>query len=197
MIYSVTGKLILNESGFSVVESNGIGYRIYTSISSQKTCKLNTVVTFYTYLNVREDAMELFGFTTKDELNSFKLLISISGVGPKVAIAILSSLSSEQIALAVANGDYKTLTIAPGVGPKLAQRIVLELKDKVKGLLNQVSTASNGSVIKADSKVSQAFQALAVLGYNASEVSPILQKLDSNLSVSEMIKETLKAMKKG
>ena len=134
MIYSVKGTLIHIESGFVVVECNGIGFRVNTTLTTQKNVKLNSTVTLYTHMSVREDAMELYGFYSKSELSTFKLLISISGVGPKVALAILSELSSEQIALSVSASDYKTLTRASGVGPKLAQRIVLELKDKIKGI---------------------------------------------------------------
>ena len=133
MIYSVRGTLILMDAGMAVVECAGVGYRIQTSVSTQKQLKLNSEVTLYTHMNVREDAMELFGFATKSELNTFKMLINITGVGPKVALAILSELTSEQIAMCVSSNDSKTLTRANGVGPKLAQRIVLELKDKIKG----------------------------------------------------------------
>lgn len=182
------------ENGFSVVECMGVGYKINTSISTQKNLKLNEEVTLYTHMNVREDSVELFGFYTQNELSTFRLLISISGVGPKVAIAILSSLTSEQIALSVASNDYKTITIAPGVGPKLAQRIVLELKDKVKGI---TSENSNSTIISDTGKISQAVSALAVLGYSSADVAPVLSKLDNSLSVQDMIKETLKSMKKG
>lgn len=195
MIYSVRGKLIHLDNGFSVVECGGVGYKVQTSINTQKKLKLNDEVTLYTHMHVREDAMELFGFYDQSELSTFRLLISISGVGPKVALAILSSLSSEQIALSVAGNDYKVLTVANGVGPKLAQRIVLELKDKVKGLI--VEGNNKGSVIQNTGKISQAVSALAVLGYSASDVSPVLSKLDADLSVQDLIKETLKAMKKG
>ena len=110
MIYSVKGTLVHLESGFAVVECGGIGYKVNTTITTQKELKLNSTVTLFTYMHVREDAMELFGFYSKGELSTFKMLISISGVGPKVALAILSELSSEQIAIAVAASNYKTLT---------------------------------------------------------------------------------------
>ena len=147
MIYSVRGNLILMEAGLAVVECNGIGFRVQTSLTTQRQLKLNSEVTLFTHMNVREDAMELFGFATKSELNTFKMLISISGVGPKVALAILSELSSEQIAMCVSASDSKTLTRANGVGPKLAQRIVLELKDKFKGISEQQGIELKGSVI--------------------------------------------------
>lgn len=139
--------------------------------------------------------MELFGFATKGELSTFKMLIGITGVGPKVALAILSDLTSEQIAMCVSSGDSKTLTRANGVGPKLAQRIVLELKDKIKGVTDTAGfDVSKGSVIADTGNVPKAVAALAVLGYSAADVTPILSKLDPSLSVEAMIAATLKQM---
>lgn len=195
MIYSVRGNLILMDAGFAVVECGGVGYRVQTSVSTQKQLKLNTEVMLYTHMNVREDAMELFGFASKSELNTFKMLIAITGVGPKVALAILSELSSEQIAMCVSAGDSKTLTRANGVGPKLAQRIVLELKDKIKGIsAGSGFEVSKGSVIADTGNVSKAVAALAVFGYSAADVTPILSRLDPNLTVEEMITATLRQM---
>lgn len=194
MIYSVRGNLVLMEAGMVVVECGGVGFRVQTSLNTQKQLKLNTEVTLFTYMNVREDAMELFGFSSKSELSTFKLLISISGVGPKVALAILSELSSEQIAMCVSSSDSKTLTRANGVGPKLAQRIVLELKDKIKGIGEQPGVELKGSVIADTGNIPKAVQALAVLGYSAADVTPFLSQLDPNLSVEQMIAATLKQM---
>ena len=196
MIYSVKGTLVHIESGFVVVECNGIGFRVNTTLTTQRNVKLNSVVTLYTHMSVREDAMELYGFYSKAELSTFKMLISISGVGPKVALAILSELSSEQIALSVSASDYKTLTRASGVGPKLAQRIVLELKDKIKGI--SVDTAdgvvTTGSVIADTGNIPKAVQALAVLGYSAADVTPVLSKLDPSMTVEQLIAATLRQM---
>lgn len=196
MIYSVKGTLIHIESGFVVVDCNGIGFRVNTTLTTQRNVKLNSVVTLYTHMSVREDAMELYGFYSKAELSTFKMLISISGVGPKVALAILSELSSEQIALSVSASDYKTLTRASGVGPKLAQRIVLELKDKIKGI--SVDTAdgvvTKGSVIADTGNIPKAVQALAVLGYSAADVTPVLSKLDPSMTVEQLIAATLRQM---
>lgn len=197
MIYSVKGTLIHIESGFVVVECNGIGFRVNTTLTTQKNVKLNSTVTLYTHMSVREDAMELYGFYSKSELSTFKLLISISGVGPKVALAILSELSSEQIALSVSASDYKTLTRASGVGPKLAQRIVLELKDKIKGISVDDSmggVVTKGSVIADTGNIPKAVQALAVLGYSAADVTPVLSKLDPSLTVEQLIAATLRQM---
>lgn len=195
MIYSVRGNLILMDAGFAVIECGGVGYRVQTSITTQKQLKLNTETMLYTYMNVREDAMELFGFASKGELNTFKMLIGITGVGPKVALAILSDLTSEQIAMCVSSGDSKTLTRANGVGPKLAQRIVLELKDKIKGVVDTTGfDIGKGSVIADTGNVPKAVAALAVLGYSAADVTPILSKLDPGMSVEAMIAATLKQM---
>ncbi len=194
MIYSVRGNLILMDAGFAVVECGGVGYRVQTSVNTQKTLKLNSEVLLYTYMNVREDAMELFGFASKSELSTFKLLIGITGVGPKVALAILSELSTEQIAMCVSSEDSKTLTRASGVGPKLAKRIVLELKDKFKSVDTAGFEPNNGSVIADTGNVPKAVAALAVLGYSAADVTPILSRLDPNLSVEQMIAATLKQM---
>ena len=195
MIYSVRGNLILMDAGYAVVECGGVGYRVQTSITTQKQLKLNTETMLYTYMNVREDAMELFGFATKGELSTFKMLIGITGVGPKVALAILSDLTSEQIAMCVSSGDSKTLTRANGVGPKLAQRIVLELKDKIKGVTDTAGfDVGKGSVIVDTGNVPKAVAALAVLGYSAADVTPILSKLDPTMPVEAMIAATLKQM---
>ena len=194
MIYSVRGDLILMDSGYAVVECGGVGYRVQTSMTTQKSLKLNTEVMLYTHMNVREDAMELFGFATKGELNTFKMLINITGVGPKVALAILSELTAEQIAMCVSANDSKTLTRANGVGPKLAQRIVLELKDKIKGFDPSGFEISKGSVIADTGNVSKAVAALAVFGYSAADVTPILSRLDPNMTVEEMITATLRQM---
>ena len=194
MIYSVRGNLILMDAGFAVVECGGVGYRVQTSITTQKQLKLNTETMLYTYMNVREDAMELFGFATKGELSTFKMLIGITGVGPKVALAILSELSPEQIAMCVSSEDSKTLTRASGVGPKLARRIVLELKDKFKSVDTEGFEVNKGSVIADTGNVPKAVAALAVLGYSAADVTPILSRLDPNMSVEQMIAATLKQM---
>lgn len=195
MLYSVRGKLILTTPNSAVVECGGVGFHCQTTFNTLRTLKQGSEVMLYTYLNVREDAMELYGFASKGELSTFKMLIGITGVGPKVALAILSELSSEQIAMCVSSGDSKTLTRASGVGPKLAQRIVLELKDKIKGIAESEGfEISKGSVVVDTGNVPKAVAALAVLGYSAADVTPILSKLDPNMSVEAMIAATLKQM---
>ncbi len=195
MIYSVTGNFVYSELGFVVIECGGVGYRCQTTTNTQKNLKLNTKVTLYTHLNVREDAMELFGFYSQTELSTFRTLIGVSGVGPKMAISILSELSSEQVIMAVSASDVKALTRASGVGPKLAQRIILELKDKLKGFAtSDITVETKGSVIADTGNISKAVGALAVLGYSAADVTPVLSKLDASLSVEELIAQTLRRM---
>ena len=195
MFYSLNGDLIHMEPGFAVVECSGVGYKCFTTLNTQKSLpNIGTKIMLYTHLNVREDAMDLFGFSTKNELSCFKMLTSVSGVGAKVGLAILSELTYEQVAMAIASGDSKTLTRAAGVGNKLAQRIILELKDKLKNSGTSLDSVSMGSNISAAGNASEAVKALNVLGYSTSDAAPIVAKLDSSLSVEEMIRAALKAM---
>lgn len=178
MLYSVRGKLIAIESNAAVVECGGVGYMCQTTMNTLKAVKLNTEVTLYTYLNVREDAVDLFGFATKAELETFKNLISVSGVGPKAGLAVLSELSPEQVAMAIASDDLKTITRAQGIGKKIAQRIVLELKDKLAKAAKEDSSfaqVAQNSVNVSTGNVPKAIEALGVLGYSPSDVSPVSQ----------------------
>lgn len=197
MLYSVRGKLIAIESNAAVVECGGVGYMCQTTMNTLKAVKLNTEVTLYTYLNVREDAVDLFGFATKAELETFKNLISVSGVGPKAGLAVLSELSPEQVAMAIASDDLKTITRAQGIGKKIAQRIVLELKDKLAKAAKEDSSFAQvvqNSVNVSTGNVPKAIEALGVLGYSPSDVSPVLATLDSTLPVEQLISLTLKQM---
>ena len=195
MLYSVRGNVIHMEQGFVVIECAGVGYRCQTTLNTMKNIKNGTEATLYTYLNVREDAVELYGFYSTQELSCFKTLTSVSGVGPKMALSLLSELSPEQIAMCVSASDVKSLTRAQGVGPKLAQRIILELKDKLSVFpQSDMTVESKGSVIADTGKIPQAVAALAVLGYSAADVTPVLSRLDQSLTVTERISETLKRM---
>lgn len=197
MLYSVRGKLIAIESNAAVVECGGVGYMCQTTMNTLKAVKLNTEVTLYTYLNVREDAVDLFGFATKAELETFKNLISVSGVGPKAGLAVLSELSPEQVAMAIASDDLKTITRAQGIGKKIAQRIVLELKDKLAKAAKEDSSfaqVAQNSMNVSTGNVPKAIEALGVLGYSPSDVSPVLATLDSTLPVEQLISLTLKQM---
>ena len=201
MFYSLTGKIIYTDASTVAVECNGVAFRCTTSINTlQKTGGVGNTVTLYTYLHIREDAMELFGFYDNEELESFKLLISVSGVGPKAAIAILSVLTPSALAVCVTSGDVKTITKAQGVGAKIAQRIVLELKDKLsKTVPSQIAVSEFSSMGFGSSNAnkSEAVSALAALGYTQSDASSVIAKLDDSLSVQELIKQGLKLLSRG
>ena len=198
MIYSVTGTLIHMDATTAVVECGGVGFKCLTTLNTLKQLgPAGGKVTLYTYLNVREDAVDLFGFATKAELETFKNLISVSGVGPKAGLAVLSELSPEQVAMAIASDDLKTITRAQGIGKKIAQRIVLELKDKLAKAAKEDSSfaqAAQNSVNVSTGNVPKAIEALGVLGYSPSDVSPVLATLDSALPVEQLISLTLKQM---
>ncbi|WP_444643773.1 Holliday junction branch migration protein RuvA [Caproiciproducens sp. R1] len=195
MFYSLKGKLIHMEPGLAVVECGGVGFKCLTTLSTQRTLPaLGEQATLYTHLNVREDALDLFGFATLGELNCFKMLTGVSGVGPKVGLAILSELAPEQVAMAVATGDSKTLTRASGVGAKLAQRITLELKDKVKGMQTGGAAFAPAGIVSASSNAAAAVNALTVLGYSPTDAAAVVGRFDSALPVEELIRQSLKAM---
>lgn len=200
MFYSIRGKLIHSEPGVAVIECGGVGFKTNISFNTQKSLpKQGEEVMLFTYLNVREDALDLFGFYSKEELNCYKMLTNISGVGPKVALAILSELTPEKLALAVAASDSKAFSRANGVGPKLAGRIVLELKDKVKGLIFESSSEEASSVAvlnNASSNAAGAVQALTALGYSPSEAAAVVGKIDSSLKTEEIIRLALKSLAK-
>lgn len=199
MFYSLTGKLVHMEPSVAVIECGGVAFKCLTSMHTQRSLpRIGETATLYTHLNVREDSLDLFGFSSKNELNCFKMLTGISGVGPKVALAILSELSPEGVAVAAASGDSKSFTRASGVGPKLGQRIVLELKDKVKKMAGTSGdlqlTPAEAGVISASKNAEQAVQALIVLGYTQSEASQAVARLDSALATEELIRLALKGM---
>lgn len=193
MIYSVRGKLIHTESELAVVECGGVGYACKTTFYTLQKIAGESEVTLYTYLAVREDAADLFGFSTKEELKCFKMLITVSGVGPKAAISILSSNSPSQFALAVATGDSKSLTKCKGIGAKTAQRIVLELKDKIakENTVSVRGTADFVPAVPQGGAADEAVTALVVLGYTEGEAMQVISKLDPTLSVEELIKKAL------
>lgn len=193
MIYCLTGKLIHTEQELAVIECAGVGYACKTTFSTLQKIAGKETVTLYTHLAVKEDDVSLFGFADKEELKSFRMLISVSGVGPKAAIAILSACTPSQFALAVATGDSKAFTKVKGIGTKIAQRIVLELKDKI-AKENTISVRSDGeSIISAPEggAVHEAVSALVVLGYSEGEAMSVISKLDPTLPVEELIKKAL------
>jgi Holliday junction DNA helicase RuvA len=199
MIYSVKGILTHMESGVAVVECGGVGFKCFTSMNTQRSLpQIGAQAKLFTVLNVREDALDLFGFATQAELSCFKMLTGVSGVGPKVGLAILSELTPEQVAASVATGDSKTLTRASGVGPKLAQRICLELRDRVRDLgASSVASAPAAGAISASSHAAAAVEALSVLGYSPSDAAAVVARFDSALPVEELIRLSLRAVDAG
>lgn len=196
MLYSVRGTLIHREPSLAVVECGGVGYACRTTYATSAALgEIGSEARLYTYLYLREDALELFGFGDMQELNCFKLLIGVSGVGPKAALTILSDLEPARFMLTIAAGDSKVLTKSKGIGAKIAQRIVLELKDKIaKESFGLAETATVPTASVAEGSVAEAISALMVLGYAQSEVMPILATLDPGLSSAELIRQTLKAI---
>lgn len=198
MFYSITGRVVHRDTQSVALETGGVAFQCSTTLSTlKKIGEKGSTATLYTYLNVREDALDLFGFATEQELECFKLLISVSGVGPKAALAILSELTPDKLALCLATGDSKSITRAQGVGPKLAQRVVLELKDKLaKGLELPADSPEiqAAGLAAADGNASEAVSALVMLGYSQSEAAMAVSKLDGTLSVEELIKQALKQL---
>lgn len=196
MIYSVHGKLIHIEANLAVIECGGVGYGVRTSaVTISKLPAMGETATLYTYLHVTESGLDLFGFYDQGELNCFKMLLGVTRVGPKAALSVLSGVTAEQFALAVASGDAKTLSRAPGLGMKTAQRIILELKDKIsKEQAAAGISMPDIPVLNQNSNASEAINALVVLGYTQSEAAGAVTKLSPELSVEDMIKKSLQTL---
>ena len=195
MFYSLNGKLIEAQPGYVAVECGGVGYLCAVSDSTlSKLPPIGGNVFLLTQLVVSQDSVSLYGFISETEKICFKMLTSVSGIGNKTAMALLSALSPEQIALAVASGDYKLLTRANGVGPKQAQRIALELKDKVKALGAPAELPSGSGTFSPAGNSSEAISALMVLGCSASEAASLVAKLDPALPVEELISGALRLL---
>lgn len=178
-----------------VLDVQDVGYLLFVSMTTlQETPPVGKTMKLFTYLSVREDAMELFGFADREELSCFKLLTTVSGVGPKVGLAILSELTPERVALSVAAGDHKALTKAAGVGPKLAQRITLELRDKFAVPTGAVDMPSAGGQPSAAGNAAEAVRALTVLGFTAGEAAAAVGKLDGSEPVESLVRQALKAL---
>lgn len=205
MFYYISGRLAYLDPTTAVVDAGGVGYKFtisqstYSQMPPHRSVDEKPTVTLYSYMAVREDAVELYGFASEDELASFKLLITVSGVGPKAAISILSLLSPQKLAIAICSDDKKTISKANGVGPKTAARIVLELKDKLKG--QAIGTDEDGiandvaDLLGTNDKRSDALSALTVLGYTRGEAEAVIKKIDTaNLEVDDIIKEALKRL---
>ena len=201
MFYYVNGTVAHLAPYLAVIDCGGVGYACRTTNNTLARLKRGETARLYTYLNVREDAMELYGFFREDERNCFQLLIGVSGVGPKAALSILSSSTPETLAMSIITGDEKALTVAPGIGKKIAQRVILELKDKLaKGQIapGGESYGGTGVTVIPENKSSEAAAALAVLGYSTAEIGVALKGIDLDaLSLEEIIKQALKKMVKG
>ena len=199
MFYYLNGVVAEMEANLAVIDCGGVGYACATTNYTLSQLKKGERAKLYTYMNVREDAVELFGFARQSELHSFKLLLGVSGVGPKAALSILSANTPANLAMAVVMGDEKALTAAPGIGKKIAQRIILELKDKLAKEQSSFSgdTGAMLPVAVPDDKTREAGAALAVLGYSASEVAAALKGIDMDaLPLEEIIRQALKRMVK-
>ena len=199
MFYYVNGTVAEIEAGLAVIDCSGVGYACATTNYTLSQLKKGERAKLYTYLNVREDAMEMFGFASQSELRSFKMLIGVSGVGPKAALSILSSTTPQQLSMAVVMGDEKALTAAPGIGKKIAQRIILELKDKLIKEQGGFEAGSGAAVAMPaqNNKAGEAAAALAVLGYGSQEIAAALKDIDMDaLPLEEIIRQSLKKMVK-
>lgn len=199
MLYNLNGRLTVTDVNFIVVECGGVGFKCFTTLNTVKEIgKVGDMVNVFTYLAVREDAMDLYGFASLAELDAFKLLITVSGIGPKAAAAILSELTPDKLALCIASGDVKSITRAQGVGKKTAERVVLELKDKMGSIaVGSTSDAvSSAASVGAGTDSAEAVEALVALGYSQSDAAVVVGGMDKSLSVDEMIRLGLKQLAK-
>ncbi len=201
MYYYISGTLALLALSTAVIDAGGVGYKL--TISSNTFGKLSgkegSSAKLYTYFSVREDAMELFGFADEEEKKAFELLISVSGVGPKAAMAILSIMSPERLSAAVLSGDAKSIAKANGVGAKTAARVVLELKDKIGKVIDAAEASESdgaGGQSIGGSNFDDALAALTVLGYTRAEANYALSSIDRTLDTESIIREALKKLMK-
>ena len=196
MIYYISGPVTVLEPGLAVVECGGVGYGCRVTAYTAAQLKLNQSARLYVTESIREDAYDLYGFISKEEQRCFELLTSVNGVGPKAAMAILSAGGPQNFTLAVMTGDEKMLTAAQGVGKKIAQRIIMELKDKVGG--GSVELDFSGPAVAAapasDNHAALAHAALQELGYSPAEINAALKGVDPNASTEEMVRYALRAM---
>ena len=196
MFYFIKGKAAIIEPSLVVIDAGGVGYSVNTSLHSSSSVKRGDDVTFYTYLHVREDIFELYGFATQTELGCFKQLIGVSGVGPKAALAILGTVTPEKLSLCIVTGDEKALCAAPGVGKKLAQRVILELKDKINASQISEDTAAEFAAGTAPSSAMEdAIAALVALGYpKAAAMNALKGEEKKGLQTEELIRAALKKL---
>ena len=198
MFYYLSGVVAEMEANLAVIDCGGVGYACATTNYTLSQLKKGEKAKLYTYMNVREDAVELFGFASQSELHSFKLLLGVSGVGPKAALSILSANTPANLAMAVVMGDEKALTAAPGIGKKIAQRIILELKDKLTKEQQEIGMPTVPGIVAGEkSKAVEAAAALAVLGYTQQDIAVAMKGVDmENLPLEEIVRQSLKKMVK-
>ena len=200
MFYYVSGTVAHVEPRLAVIDCGGVGFACNTTANTLSALTKGKQAKLYTHLAVKEDDMTLYGFASREELNLFRQLISVSGVGPKAALAILSVSTPSNLALSIITGDTKPLVAAPGVGKKIAQRVVLELKDKLakeQGEALEQYTAPQNGLVLAEDKLGESAAALAVLGYSQSEINLALKGIDlEGLTPEQIIKQALKKMMK-
>lgn len=200
MFYYLEGKVAHIGPSLAVIDCGGVGFSCFTTSRTLGTLSLGKTAKLYTFLYTREDVMDLYGFASEQERTSFQMLLGVSGVGPKAAIALLSTNTPERLAVAIVSDDTKALTAAPGIGKKIAQRIILELKDKLsKGqIITHTGEAYAGGVtVIPQDKRSEATAALAVLGYAPGEIATALSGIDlASLELQDIIKQALKKMVK-
>ena len=203
MFYYISGSLARLDSTIAVIDAGGVGYKMtisyntYASLSREQQTSGTSCVKLFSYMAVREDGIEIFGFFSEDELNAFKLLITVSGVGPKAAISILSQLTPAKLSVAICTDDKKSISQANGIGPKTAARIILELKDKLNSQLDDFDTDTSPQIeaYSKDNKLGDAQDALTVLGYSRNEALNALKSIDTqNLELDEIIKLALKKL---
>ena len=196
MFYYLEGTITIMDTNLAVVDCGGVGYACHTTNTTLAQLRVGKQARLYTYCNIREDAFDIYGFFSREELNCFEQLLSVSGVGPKAALSILSVVTPEQFLLAVMTQDAKTLTMAQGVGKKMAQRILLDLKDKVADSSLELQGASLSDVpVVHGSKTAEATAALASLGYSQMEIGAALKGVDvEKMSVEDIVRHALRAM---
>ena len=204
MLAYIKGELANKSRGYVVIDVGGLGYKVFMSeLSMENIGNIGDVVKVYTYYRVMEDDISIFGFNTNEELRLFELLISVSGVGAKTAITMLGTIKPEEFAIAIISNDINTLKKLPGIGAKTAQRIVLELKDKLKKekQIEELSVATEKSTlikneIEKDKKLEEVFDALQVLGYNSKDIEKAMERIDNSLSLEEIIRAGIKELSK-
>ena len=195
MFYYLKGEVTVLEQNLAVIDVGGVGYACFVSLNTMSYLETGKEAKLYTYCNIKEDAFDIYGFHSINEKRSFELLLSVSGVGPKAALSILSSSTPEGLALAIINGDEKAITVAQGIGKRIAQRVILELKDKISK--ESADVVTSGVVLSVPvgasaTKHSEASAALAVLGFTPAEAASILRTIDvDKLSVEDIIREAL------